>query len=100
MINLGSKNWRSKTWFRLAWHPSDDELLAFLDGELSAKPASKVQKHLEGCWACRAKREKMERSISAFINYRSAALADIEVPPRAQKRFADKLCRLAAEQTE
>jgi anti-sigma factor RsiW len=92
---------RSKTWFRFAWHPSDEELLAFLDGELSAKPASKVQKHLEGCWACRAKREKMERSISAFINYRNASLADTaEAPPRARKRFADKLSRLAAEQTE
>lgn len=96
MNNLGSKNW-----FRLAWHPSDEELLAFLDGELSAKPANKVQKHLERCWACRAKRENVERSISAFINYRSVALADsAEVPPRARKRFADKLSRLAAEQTE
>ena len=92
---------RSKTWFRLAWHPSDEELLAFLDGELSAKPASKVQKHLEACWACRAKREKMERSISAFINTRSAALADTaEAAPRARKRFAAKLSRLAAEQPE
>jgi anti-sigma factor RsiW len=94
-------NNRSKNWARLSWHPSDEELLAFLDGESSAKQASKTQKHLEGCWDCRARRERTERSISAFINYRHTALADTtEASSRAQGRFADKLDRLAAEQTE
>jgi len=94
-------NNRSKNWVRLAWHPPDEELLAFLDGELSAKQAGKTRKHLESCWACRAKREEMERSISAFINYRHTALADVaEASSRAQMRFASKLNRLAAKQSE
>ncbi len=101
MNNRLNKDWRNKNWFWFAWHPLEEELLAFLDGELGVKPASKVQKHLEGCWACRAQREKIERSISVFINYRQAALAEAAATRRrAQTRFADKLSRLAAEQTE
>jgi hypothetical protein len=96
MFNDGNKNW-----FRLAWHPPDEELLAFLDGELNAKLASKVQKHLEGCWGCRSKREKIERSISAFINYRNPAMDKAgESQARAYKRFADKLSGLVAKRTE
>ena len=91
----------NKNWFRLAWHPPDEELLAFLDGELNAKHAGKVQKHLEGCWGCRAKREKFERTISVFINNRNAVLDNAgESQARAHKRFADKLNTLVAERTE
>ena len=91
----------NKNWFRLAWHPPDEELLAFLDGELNAKHAGKVQKHLEGCWGCRAKREKFERSISVFVNNRNAVLDEAgESQARAHKRFADKLNTLVAERTE
>jgi hypothetical protein len=94
-------NNRSKNWFRLAWHPSDEELLAFLDGELEGKSAGKARKHLESCWVCRAKREQIERSISTFINYRHAALAkDAEASLQARMRLADKLSRLAAERVE
>jgi anti-sigma factor RsiW len=94
-------NDRNKNWFRLAWHPPDDELLAFLDGELNAKLATRVQKHLEGCWGCRAKREKIERSISAFINYRNTVLDEAGASQAtAHKRFSDKLSGLIADRTE
>lgn len=89
---------RDKKWFRLTWHPPDEELLAFVDGELTAKPASKVQKHLESCWNCRSRREKFERSICAFVSFRQTSLADSsKSPDQVQTRFSGKLSKLAAQ---
>jgi hypothetical protein len=57
------------------WHPREDDLLLYIDGELPARRHARIGAHLKACWACRAKVEKVESTISAFMDYRSRASA-------------------------
>jgi hypothetical protein len=41
-------------------HSTDEELIAWLDGELSRLAASSVDRHLQGCWQCRARMKELE----------------------------------------
>nr|WP_281722519.1 hypothetical protein [Nitrosomonas nitrosa] len=82
-------------WFRQYQHPSEEELLLLLDGELSERTASRIHAHLEACWACRVRREKVEQSISAFMSYCEARNADAgDFSPPAQASFAARLHQL------
>ncbi len=44
-------------------HCSDEQLLAHLDGELSAFPRHRVQRHLKSCWRCRTRLNACEQEI-------------------------------------
>jgi len=84
-----------KNLFRQSWHPSIDELLLYLDGEIQAKTNRKVEAHLRVCWSCRVKREKIDRFISAFMEHRRTLLTDsLNFPPEALPRFAAQLSDL------
>jgi len=84
--------------FRDAAHPSDEELMQFLDGETDGKRAGEVKGHLANCWACRTRREEIEQTIFAFIKGRQAALGDaLQLPPSGQSRFQARARRLLAE---
>jgi len=48
-------------------HPSDEDLLLFSDGELSARGAARVRRHLAACWNCRARAAKIEAAIGEFM---------------------------------
>jgi hypothetical protein len=50
-----------------ASHPSDQELLLELEGELSPNTAKQVRTHIDGCWTCRARRKELESAIVDFI---------------------------------
>jgi hypothetical protein len=92
-------NTRGKTWFRFGWHPNEEELLLFLDGEANDRPADKVRAHLEGCWACRNRRDKLDRAIATFMDYCEAeSAAASALPPRAQLQFAERLQMAASTQ--
>src|SRR5262249_13365363 len=82
--------------FHFGWHPAEEDLLLFLDGEASERQAAKVHAHLESCWACRNQRDKLDRAIAAFMDYCEAEAANASaLPPRASLQFAERL-RLAA----
>jgi hypothetical protein len=51
-------------------HPSDEELLACLDGELDERAAARVRAHLDTCWRCRGRRDRFDRTIAAFVDVR------------------------------
>ena len=85
---------RRKNWFHFGWHPAEEELLLFLDGEAGERQANKVRAHLEGCWACRNQRDRLERAIASFMDYCEAMDAGA-LPPRASLRFDERL-RVAA----
>ena len=61
-------------------HLSDQDLLAWSDGELSGRRATQVQAHLASCWSCRARGHEMENTITAFVAARERA-ATSELPP-------------------
>src|SRR5947207_5593220 len=79
-------------------HPSEDELLLYVDGELEAKATNHVRNHLEACWSCRVRTEKIEETISSFIDYRNQVLKPlVEQPPQGWRGFDGRLNRLANE---
>ncbi len=50
-------------------HFSDAQLLLGLDGELAARDAKKLRRHLAACWKCRARQQEMERTIADFARF-------------------------------
>lgn len=59
-------------------HCSDDQLLAFLDGELEGRGAAGVARHLESCWLCRGRQQELEAAAQ-----RLARMVDSEAYPDA-----------------
>ena len=88
---------RRKNWFHFGWHPAEEELLLFLDGEASKRQADKVRAHLESCWACRNQRDKLDRAIARFMDY--CEVTDVSaLSPRASLQFAERLHVVASAQ--
>lgn len=80
--------------FHQTWHPSFEEIMLYLDGELGPR-TDKVGTHLKSCWSCRFRREKIDRVISAFMETRNASLAGSpKFPTQALSSFEAKLDRL------
>lgn len=78
-------------------HVGEDDLLSLLDGELSIMQTRKVQKHLERCWTCRARRDELEKTIGRFIGYRKQIVAPhMPPPPRGREMFLAKLDEMIA----
>lgn len=48
------------------FHPRDEEILSFLDGELLAPRSAEVQAHLGACWNCRVRIAELEQTITEF----------------------------------
>lgn len=68
MSNLGTR------------HPSDEQLLHFADGEMTAPQSEDIRGHLKACWQCRNELEEIERTISQCVRYRKMVL-DTWLPP-------------------
>lgn len=89
-------------WVSQFWHPSDEELLVYIDGELKAKTARNVQKHLARCWSCRARRDEMDQLIGSFVKDRKRVLDSLcpggsEAEARLEKQFRSRLKPLLSE---
>ncbi len=81
------------------FHPSDQQLLLFSDGELPAHLADQIRAHLQACWSCRSRMAELERTIADFMQVHRQIL-DPQVPPidgpRAQlKARLEELARSA-----
>jgi hypothetical protein len=61
-------------------HLSDQELLLAVDGELAPRDTARVHSHLTACWACRARKQEIEATISEFIRVQRQTL-DVQIPP-------------------
>jgi len=97
---MTSGSW--KKWFSQLWHPSDEDLLAFLDGEAAGRTSRRVQRHLAQCWSCRARREEFDLSISGFLKNRERLLTSLsgdepEAEDQITKRFQFRLRNAASE---
>ncbi len=79
------------------WHPSERDLLLYLNGELKVKSARKIQRHLQGCWSCSVIHEQMSSAIGSFMRSRQSILANAEFPARADRTFEARLHRLSAQ---
>src|SRR5258708_29889941 len=75
-------------------HPSGEQILLFVDGELPSREAAEIHSHLELCWSCRARRARIENSIADFMEFDAAVLAPhTSVPPRRWSGFDHRLRR-------
>ncbi len=63
------------------WHPTDEQLVAHVDAELEPRDAARVEAHLARCWTCRARRQRFEKTIGAFMQTYSDAVLDDEISP-------------------
>lgn len=86
------------TWNGDEGHPSREDLLVFLDGELHEPEAALIGAHLDACWACRARREKIQETINLLADYHDQVFVPHSAPPpRGWRRFEALLSRLAEE---
>jgi anti-sigma factor ChrR (cupin superfamily) len=63
-------------------HPSDEQMVAFINGELNLRKHAEVAHHLEGCWKCLAKKKQMEEAVFALVEWRERRLRP-HLPPSA-----------------
>ncbi|MEX2262351.1 MAG: hypothetical protein WD696_10385 [Bryobacteraceae bacterium] len=82
-------------WLRNRQHVPDDELLALLDGELKPRQTEKIRMHLDACWQCRTRQDRMRQTIAEFISTRQQNLsAPGNQPPGGWRLFNPRLRRL------
>ena len=92
---------RWKQLLTLSSHPSTDDLISYIDNELSPSLGNKVRNHLDSCWRCKARREELEQSIVQVVAKVNAYLGDsASLSAAARANFKAKLGRLAAEKNE
>ncbi len=79
-------------------HPSDEDLVLYLDSELAKKKAEQFREHLGDCWTCRVRAEELQRAIAAIVAHQNRTLAQAGgCPPGLRGAFEKRLSRLAAE---
>src|SRR5258706_3806204 len=62
-------------------HPDEAQLLRFCDGELPAREATGIERHLEACWECRTEVEDIQKPIGDYVRYRRDAVQPGLPPP-------------------
>ena len=55
---------------RIPLHPSERELLLYVDGELRKRQVGRIERHLASCWQCRAQLAQTEETIGEFVTLR------------------------------
>jgi hypothetical protein len=78
-------------------HPSRELLLLSVDGELPTKEAAQLEAHLEACWPCRVKTQKIQEAIANIIEFDELMLTPRLVPPQGWRNFDRQLRQLAAQ---
>ncbi len=69
-------------------HPSDEQIVALIDGQLAARQHPALQHHVESCWRCLTKRQQMEATIFALVERRNLMTAGLPpLSPRSEERL-------------
>lgn len=92
-------NDRLQRWLNSVRHMTDEDLLLYLDGELTAARSRLVKTHLQSCWRCRVRSEKIGHAVTAFVERRHA-WTEAAPPPGGWARFEARLARAAEEPVE
>jgi anti-sigma factor ChrR (cupin superfamily) len=71
-------------------HLNDDQLLAYLEGEMSIARMRTIRNHLRICWNCRSALAELEAQVEAISHLLLARTKhDAERSDRAKERFLD-----------
>lgn len=85
-------NSETKPATRVDGHPDENDLLLALERELPPEEIEEIERHLGGCWSCRARFEEMQRGILVFVEYREDRyLPSLGSPPNAFRSFPGQL---------
>ncbi|MGH9839428.1 MAG: anti-sigma factor family protein [Blastocatellia bacterium] len=96
MSDFAGTNWDDKE--QAQPHPASEQLLLYVDGELTDKDAGQVRAHLEVCWKCRARVAGIEETIAEFSRFDETTLTRrLPPPPGGWRGFDARLKRLVAE---
>jgi hypothetical protein len=71
----------------------------YTDGELTARKARQIQKHLHACWRCRVELQRIGQAIEEFMECRNAE-AGQSPPLRGWSQFSRLLRSAGAEQED
>lgn len=89
-----SKRKRTKPWT----HPDPSVLMLHIERELGRRDSAELERHMAGCWECRAVYERLNRGIYAFMEYRNRVILPKSLPPPAAwNRFERRLQMEAVE---
>jgi hypothetical protein len=73
-------------------HVSEEQLIRALDGELDRASRLVVESHLESCWGCRHKQERLRQTVDRFTEWETILLRTSEAqPPAGFSDFPGKL---------
>ncbi len=73
-------------------HLTREQLLRFLDGELSRSSTARVADHLQSCWACRSSLDQLEGDIANILKAQIQVFApSIPDPPNPWPRLEPRL---------
>ncbi len=86
-----------RSWLGRFQHPSEETLLAYLDGEVAARRQRQIASHLKTCWSCRNRRDKIERAIGAVMDCIGAEESADLPDPRTRHVFETRLHAMAAQ---
>ena len=79
-------------------HPPREQLLLYVDRELTPKEAALIETHLGACWSCRAHVSKIDKSIADFMEFDAAILTPrLSPPPNSWRGFDGALRQVVAE---
>jgi hypothetical protein len=56
-------------------HLGEDEMLLYMDQELSRRQRARAREHVKGCWQCRAHLDEIETTVAEFIRYQEKLFA-------------------------
>ncbi len=78
-------------------HLSDEQMVAFLDGEAERGAVAQERAHLETCWQCRARMHDIEGSVRTFVDAREMLRPEADqLQPAPVEQFRQRLLRHAA----
>jgi len=75
-------------------HLSPQEILAYIDGELSKTETQRAEKHLHSCWTCLTDVERLKADIATILDAHSESFAPaLPRPPHPWPSFQSVLAR-------
>ncbi len=80
-------------------HLTSQQMLAFIDGELSKSDTRTVEEHLHSCWTCLTEVERLKSDIAVILDAQKERFAPaLPPPPKPWASIESLIARSAADQ--
>ena len=73
-------------------HSSREQLLRYLDGELSSSAMRKTAAHLQACWSCQVEFDRLKQHIALIVDAEAEVFGpSLPPPPKPWPRIEPRL---------